>query len=91
METKLPQEAPKLEKLGKLDAIVLQNGRNNSDGNRCAFNQTLVETARCKVRWEPWKVRHKGTSPFHIRNPLFVRKKEQLQGKIESFINSSMN
>ncbi len=34
METKLPQEAPKLEKLGKLDAIVLQSGKNNSDGNR---------------------------------------------------------
>ena len=28
METKLPQEPPKLEKLGKLDAIVLQSGKN---------------------------------------------------------------
>jgi len=33
METKLPQEAPKLERLGKLDAIVLQTGNNSSDGN----------------------------------------------------------
>jgi hypothetical protein len=33
MKTKLPQEPPKLEKLGKLDAIVLQTGKNDSDGN----------------------------------------------------------
>jgi hypothetical protein len=34
METRLLQEQPTLEKLGHLDAIVLQNGNNNSDGNR---------------------------------------------------------